>query len=57
MRSPSLWVSAFTDRMNLATLGIAIAAGLLAAWWLLPVGLIVWGIMVIITAKATAAQS
>jgi hypothetical protein len=32
MRSPSLWVSALTDRMNLATLGIAIAAGLLAAW-------------------------
>ena len=54
MRSP--WMSAFTDRMNLATLGIAIAAGLLAAWWLLPVGLIVWAIMMILTAKATAAQ-
>ena len=56
MRSPSLWVSALTDRMNLATLGIAIAAGLLAAWWLFPVGLIVWGLMMIITAKATEAQ-
>ena len=54
MRSP--WMSALIDRMNLATLGIAIAAGLLAAWWLLPAGLIVWIIMVIITAKATAAQ-
>jgi hypothetical protein len=54
MKSP--WMSALTDRMNLATLGIAIAAGLLAAWWLLPVGLIVWAIMMILTAKATAAQ-
>jgi len=42
--------------MNLATLGIAVAAGLLAAWWLLPVGLIVWAMMVIVTARATAAQ-
>ena len=41
--------TAFTDRMNLATLGIAIAAGLLAAWWLLPIGLAVWLIMVIVT--------
>ena len=55
MRSP--WMSALIDRMNLATLGIAIAAGLLAAWWLLPVGLIVWAIMVIITAKTTATQT
>jgi hypothetical protein len=40
--------------MNLAMLGLAIAAGLLAAWWLLPVGLIVWAIMMILTAKAMA---
>lgn len=45
---------ALTDRMNLATLGIAIAAGLLAAWWLLPIGLVVWLIMVIVTPSAAA---
>jgi hypothetical protein len=47
MRSPLS--KALTDRMNLVMLGVAVAAGLLAAWWLLPIGLAVWLIMVIVT--------
>ena len=46
--------AALTDRMNLAMLGISIAAGLLAAWWLLPIGLAVWVIMVIVTVNGSS---
>ncbi len=45
----SSFSQALTDRLNLATLIIAIAAGLLAAWWLLPIGLAVWLVMMLIT--------
>jgi len=41
--------SALTDRWNLITLALAIGGGLLAAWWLLPIGLIVWIIMIAAT--------
>jgi hypothetical protein len=54
MRSPLS--QALTDRMNLAVLGIAVAAGLLAAWWLFPIGLVVWGIMLIVTINQAASQ-
>ena len=43
MRSP--WLQALTDRMNLIMLGLAIVSGLLAAWWLLPIGLLIWLVM------------
>src|SRR5262245_30386223 len=43
-RSPL--VTALINPLNLATLGLAVAAGLCAAWWLFPAGLLVWGIMV-----------
>jgi hypothetical protein len=33
----------------LITLALAIGGGLLAAWWLLPIGLIVWIIMIAAT--------
>lgn len=48
--------TALTDRMNLAMLGISIVAGLLAAWWLLPIGLAVWLIMVIVTVNESASR-
>jgi hypothetical protein len=54
MRSPLS--KALADRMNLALLGSALAAGLLAAWWLLPIGLAVWLIMVIVTVNGPASS-
>jgi len=48
--------TALADRMNLAMLGISIAAGLLAAWWLLPIGLAVWLIMLIVTVNDLAGR-
>ena len=36
---------AFFNPLNLAILILAVIFGLCAAWWLFPVGLIVWGVM------------
>jgi len=44
MRNP--YLSALFNPLNLATFALSIAAGLCAAWWLFPLGLIVWGVMV-----------
>ncbi len=44
MRSPL--VTALFHSLNPAMLGVAILAGLMAAWWLFPLGLILWIIMV-----------
>ena len=43
--------AALTDRWNILTLVLAIGGGLLAAWWLLPIGLVVWIIMIAATLK------
>jgi hypothetical protein len=43
MRSP--FVTALLNPVNLAMLGLAVAAGLCAAWWLFPVGILLWLIM------------
>ncbi len=43
--------AALLDKWNILTLVLAIGGGLLAAWWLLPVGLIVWIIMIAATLK------
>ncbi len=45
---------ALSNRLNLAMLGLSVAAGLCAAWWLLPVGLLLWLVMVVITARDPA---
>jgi hypothetical protein len=37
--------------LNLATLGLSLAAGLLAAWWLFPAGLLVWLVMFVVVAR------
>jgi hypothetical protein len=44
MRSPLLL--ALFNPANIAMLALSVAAGLLAAWWLFPVGLVLWAIMV-----------
>jgi hypothetical protein len=43
--------AALFDRWNVLTLALAIGGGLLAAWWLLPIGLVVWIIMIAVTLK------
>ena len=44
MRSPTL--SALFNPLGIATLAMSVAAGLCAAWWLFPLGLVIWGVMV-----------
>jgi prefoldin subunit 5 len=44
MRSP--WMTALFHSLNPAMLALAVAAGLVAAWWLFPVGLVLWFVMV-----------
>ena len=43
--------SALLNPINLVMLLLAIFAGLLSAWWLFPVGLFLWLVMVIIVAR------
>jgi hypothetical protein len=52
MRSPLL--TALFHPLNLTTLAVAVAAGLCAAWWLFPLGLLVWLIMVVGVARDPA---
>ena len=52
MRSP--WQMALAHPLNLAMLGLIVIAGLLAAWWLAPIGLVLWAIMVIVLATSPA---
>jgi hypothetical protein len=49
MRNPFL--IALIHPVNLAMLALAVAAGLCAAWWLFPLGLVVWGLMVLRVAR------
>lgn len=44
MRSPL--TTALFNPLNIVALLFSGLAGLLAAWWLLPIGLIIWGVMV-----------
>ena len=48
-RSP--WLTALINPLNLAMLALAVAAGLCAAWWLLPLGLLLWVVMVLTIAR------
>jgi chromosome segregation ATPase len=43
----SLTLTAFTHPLHLTTLALATAAGLCAAWWLFPIGLILYVLMVV----------
>jgi hypothetical protein len=42
--------------INLATLALAVAAGLCAAWWLFPIGLVVWLAMVVLMVRDPSVQ-
>src|SRR5258707_7659152 len=48
-RSP--WLTALINPINLAMLALAVAAGLCSAWWLLPLGLLLWVVMVLAVAR------
>jgi uncharacterized phage infection (PIP) family protein YhgE len=45
---------AFLNPLNLAILALSAAAGLCAAWWLFPLGLIFWGLMIVRIARDPA---
>lgn len=49
MRKPL--ITALLNPINLAILALAVAAGLCAAWWLFPVGLVFWAFMVFNVAR------
>jgi len=54
MRSPFL--TALLHPLNLAMLGLSAFAGLVSAWWLFPIGLLLWIVMVIAVARDPALQ-
>ena len=51
MTSRSPLLAGLIHPLNLLTLGTAVLAGLVSAWWLFPVGLLVWLIMVLNVAR------
>ena len=54
MRSPI--ITALFHPLNIAMAGLAVFAGLVAAWWLFPVGLLVWLIMVVTVSRDRAVR-
>lgn len=48
-RSP--WLTALINPLNLAMLALVVAAGLCSAWWLLPLGLLLWVVMLVGVAR------
>jgi hypothetical protein len=47
---------ALLNPINLAMLALSLAAGLCSAWWLAPIGFVLWIIMVIVQAREPALQ-
>lgn len=54
MRSPIL--IALVHPLNVFMLGASLVAGMLAAWWLLPVGLVLWAVTLIVIANEPEVQ-
>lgn len=50
------YVSALRNPINIAMLGLALAAGLCSAWWLFPAGVLLWGAMILISASDPMAK-
>jgi chromosome segregation ATPase len=48
-RSP--WLTALINPLNVAMLALAVAAGLCSAWWLFPLGLLLWVVMILAVAR------
>ena len=44
-------LTALLDPVNLAMLALTVAAGLCSAWWLAPVGFVLWLVMVVVIAR------
>lgn len=42
--------AAFTQPLSLAMLGLAVLAGLIAAWWMTPIGIVLWIVMILAVA-------
>jgi archaellum component FlaC len=47
---------ALSNPINLAMLGLIVAAGLCSAWWLAPIGLALWIVMMLIIAREPTLQ-
>jgi chromosome segregation ATPase len=56
MTNRSPFLSALFHPLNLSMLALTAAAGLCSAWWLVPIGLVFWLIMVIIIARDPGLQ-
>ena len=54
MQNP--YLQALLNPINLAMLGVAAAAGLCAAWWLFPLGLVFWAVMFFRVARDPVVQ-
>ncbi|MBN1248311.1 MAG: hypothetical protein JXC32_11680 [Anaerolineae bacterium] len=52
MRSPTL--TALVHPLNIAMAGLAVFAGLMSAWWLFPVGMLLWLAMVVAVSRDRA---
>lgn len=48
-RSP--WLNALIHPLNLAMLALSVVSGLCAAWWMFPIGLLLWLLMFIFTLR------
>ena len=49
-------LTALLNPLNLAMLGLTIAAGLCSAWWLAPIGFLLWLVMVLVIARDPGIQ-
>ena len=47
---------ALLNPVNLAMLGLSVAAGLCSAWWLAPIGFVLWIVMMLVIAREPALQ-
>lgn len=49
-------LTALLNPVNLAMLALTVAAGLCSAWWLAPIGIVLWLVMVIVIARDPGVQ-
>jgi hypothetical protein len=56
MQTRPPFVKAFLHPLNLGALFLAIASGLCSAWWMFPVGLLVWAVMFILVLRQPGLQ-
>jgi hypothetical protein len=56
MNNPPPLITALLNPLNLIMLALIAAAGLCSAWWLAPIGFVLWLIMVVIIARDPSVQ-